>query len=674
MSTTTESDSTVDVARAPGKRVGHSTYWHATAIPERLLLVVRRAEALARLTAEQWNVCKTDDDGTRVTLLDYPDFWRAAFPTLANAHTVDLTAATVQHRRFPPGSNRPVLHRKELLLSPSHPDVAAAAAVTAEAESLGLFDDPVIIGHEWQWEEELAARGLAVDGHRIVRSTEVERPEVLRYRTALSRRGLSTPVQALWKHGLLSSSVFFDYGCGRGDDVAALQQAEVDASGWDPHFRPDAPKREADAVNLGFVLNVIEDPVERRQALLGAWRLARRVLAVGVLIGGRTAWERYRLHADGVLTTRGTFQKYFSPEELVTYVEGVTGRQPIPVVPGVVFVFRHDDDEQAFLRDRLQQPRRAPMPRRERPPRAEKPVRVRNRRPTKWELNADLLDEFWASCLALGRLPETEEFPRLGDVATHLGTPKRVLARLLEDRNADEFATARRHQEDELLVYLALQLFERRRSASAVPPATRRDVHAFFGSHTRAVDAAKRLLFSAGQPELISAACMQAAADGLGCFRSGEGLHVVGGRIHRLPAVLRVYVGCAERLYGEAAQADACKIHDGTGKLSLLHYDDFWGSPLPRLVERVKIDLRRLRIEFFQYDGAPYAPRPLYGKSDWMSEGDPYFDEQCAFDAALRKIAELDLSGHGPEESELLAVLAAKRLKISKWRLVRQRT
>ena len=36
----------------------------------------------------------------------------------------------------------------------------------------------------------------------------------------------------------------------------------LDAVGWDPHFAPDTPKEPTDVVNLGFVINVIEDSDE----------------------------------------------------------------------------------------------------------------------------------------------------------------------------------------------------------------------------------------------------------------------------------------------------------------------------------------------------------------------------------------------------------------------------
>lgn len=78
-------------------------------------------------------------------------------------------------------------------------------------------------------------------------------------------------MQALSRHGLVRQGItFFDYGCGRGDDVRGLIANGIDATGWDPHFAGDADKRVADLVNIGFVINVIEDIDERVEALRGA--------------------------------------------------------------------------------------------------------------------------------------------------------------------------------------------------------------------------------------------------------------------------------------------------------------------------------------------------------------------------------------------------------------------
>jgi hypothetical protein len=82
----------------------------------------------------------------------------------------------------------------------------------------------------------------------------------VRHRTAIKRYDLSKPVKQLLERDLLrKGDPFFDFGCGHGMDVEALQQLGYQASGWDPAFRPNAPKTPAAAVILA-VLIVIEEP------------------------------------------------------------------------------------------------------------------------------------------------------------------------------------------------------------------------------------------------------------------------------------------------------------------------------------------------------------------------------------------------------------------------------
>jgi DNA phosphorothioation-associated putative methyltransferase len=141
---------------------------------------------------------------------------------------------------------------------------------------------------------------------------------------------LSAPVQLLIRHGLLTkASPIFDYGCGKGDDLASLQAEGYTASGWDPHYAPDSPRHEAQVVNLGFVLNVIEDPAERVEALASAFRLTTGVLAVAVML---PAGQPGRPWGDGVITTRNTFQKYFAQSELKDFLECI---DPVKTCSGV---------------------------------------------------------------------------------------------------------------------------------------------------------------------------------------------------------------------------------------------------------------------------------------------------------------------------------------------------
>ncbi len=86
-----------------------------------------------------------------------------------------------------------------------------------------------------------------------------------RHRTAKARVELSRPVALALDDGVLrADESVFDYGCGRGGDVERLHHLGYEAAGWDPAHAPGEALREADVVNLGYVLNVIEDLAERR--------------------------------------------------------------------------------------------------------------------------------------------------------------------------------------------------------------------------------------------------------------------------------------------------------------------------------------------------------------------------------------------------------------------------
>src|SRR6185369_11699503 len=121
---------------------------------------------------------------------------------------------------------------------------------------------------------------------------------------------------------------------------------------------------------------------------------------------------------------------------------------------------------------------------------------------------------------------------------------------------------------------------------------------------------------------------------GVGYLDGEHSLQLHASLVARLPAVLRAYVGCAARLYGEAEGADLVKIHVQSGKLSLMTYDDFTGKPLLRLLERVKIDMRAQRVVFFDY-GQEEKVQLLYAKSRYMTPDLERYEEQVRFDAAL---------------------------------------
>ena len=87
------------------------------------------------------------------------------------------------------------------------------------------------------------------------------------------------------------------------------------------------------------------------------------------------------------------------------------------------------------------------------------------------------------------------------------------------------------------------------------------------------------------------------------------------------------YVGCALQLFGDAGAVHLIKLHLQSGKVTFLVYDDFEGTATSRLIERIKVDLPRLPVDFFYYVDE-YAPQPLvedraeFYLSQTLSEGD----------------------------------------------------
>jgi DNA phosphorothioation-associated putative methyltransferase len=137
-----------------------------------------------------------------------------------------------------------------------------------------------------------------------------------------STAGTSRPVKSGINDGLIGPSAsVFDYGCGYGHDIELLTGQGVICDGWDPAFRPDSPRHSADVVNLGFVLNVIEDIAERAAALRGAWNLAQRLLIVATQVKEAGRGQSQLAFGDGVLTGLGTFQKFFTQGELKAFLE-----------------------------------------------------------------------------------------------------------------------------------------------------------------------------------------------------------------------------------------------------------------------------------------------------------------------------------------------------------------
>ena len=102
-----------------------------------------------------------------------------------------------------------------------------------------------------------------------------------------------------------------------------LSDMNVPSSGWDPVHRPGGDRNQADVVNLGYVINVIEDPQERQQVIQRAWELCNTVLSVAAQVEFAAPEKVYAVHGDDIVTSRRTFQNCDNRYELRDYLRTV---------------------------------------------------------------------------------------------------------------------------------------------------------------------------------------------------------------------------------------------------------------------------------------------------------------------------------------------------------------
>jgi DNA phosphorothioation-associated putative methyltransferase len=570
-------------ASTVGKRVGRALYVHRDAIPEisaREQRAIRKALAICR--ASDWNVARIDPE--KVAFLEYEDFDVEHFPALRRSLLVDLQSRESKRRDFSSSENPPILHRKELLLPSADPRRGHFAALTAELEARALFAESHKIGLRRSWQQRLDAAGIVLRDHRIVQKDEgrdtsvrgARSVRVERHRTAIARNRLSSPMQMLARHGFIDSCRdLFDYGCGHGDDVRVLVEAGISAAGWDPHFRPNEEKRPADLVNLGFVINVIEDPKERLHALQEAWTLCRKVMTVAVMVEGHYPVDGLTPFGDGFLTSRGTFQRFYSPHELRALVREALDTEPVAVAPGIVFVFRDAVAEQEFLfrrrtRHVLSDIRFAASPR----PRLRRPAEPLSER------LSPVLGQLWTKAVELGREPEVDEVPEIREtLARSKVSISRAMAWCRAKFDEAQLEVGARRRKADLLVHFALGAFSGSRAFNTLPPTLRRDVRHFFGSFGSVQAEAQHLLFSLGSEGALEGACVSAAADSR-VHNHAEGMYHFGARqLEELPAVLRIFVGCAAVLVGDGEDANVVAINVPKRSAAFYFSPDF-GAPL----------------------------------------------------------------------------------------------
>ena len=425
-----------------------------------------------------------------------------------------------------------------------------------------------------------------------------------RHRTAISRTDYSRPIRLALLDGVIGpDSTVLDYGCGLGDDVRHLRLHGTETWGWDPVHLPNGSRAPAQVVNLGYVVNVIEDADERAKCLACAWACAERVLIVSARLASQTPdFTPVGHYADGFVTSVPTFQKLYHQNDLKKWIEAQLGETAVAGGPGTFYIFRDTADRVGYLTSRFRSKTRG------------SPLSVASSIDAHKELVQPLIAFFHAH----GRAPLDDEISNAAEIRERLGSLRRAL-RLIERAHDPEqwhrIITARGH---DLLLFLALSRFDGRPRFGQLPLALRRDIKSLFSSYRQACAEADVALRAAGDLRRISRATERSTVG----KRTPSALYAHESALDALPPLLRLYEGCARSYIGRVDGANLIKLHTEEPIVSYLSYPDFDSDPHPSLADATTVHLQTFRVRERRY-GASKNPPILHRKELFLRPDHP---------------------------------------------------
>jgi DNA phosphorothioation-associated putative methyltransferase len=204
------------------------------------------------------------------------------------------------------------------------------------------------------------------------------------------------------------------------------------------------------------------------------------------------------------------------------------------------------------------------------------------------------------------------EYDRLAEIRKAAGGLSRALSLVVQKRGEALWQHARKARSEDVLVYIAMTNFRKKFLRRDIPLRIKNDIKAFFGDLAIAKKQAHDILLAAADPDEVGL-----AVEGLdfGIYDQEEEQFTFHRKfLNQLPPALRVYVQCGALRYGDPEEADLMKIHIASGKLTLLHYDDFKKAE-PILQMRIKINLRNQFVQVFDHRA---ERQPLTDKNRYL--------------------------------------------------------
>ena len=427
-------------------------------------------------------------------------------------------------------------------------------------------------------------------------------------KTAIKRYSFSRPVTFLLENNLLNlETSFFDFGCGKGDDVKLLKKQGFICSGWDPISFQDEKKIKADVVNVGYVINVIPDINERTKVLKDAWKLSNKVLCVSARLNNELSLLiNKNEYLDGYVTEKETFQKFYDHFELKLFIESTLDVKAIAAGPGVYFIFKDEHLESQYKLNKYKSYIHIP-----------KSLKVE----VLYEENKELFENLKEYILQKGRLPKTNEIfddNRLVEKFKSYKSALNILNRIYPKLDIKEIGGKRR---EDYLLFISLEAFNGRSRLNTLPIETQNDIKEFFTNYKTAKKESDKLLFSIGDPYVIRDKISKSKIG----KKTQEALYVHIKAIDKLDITLRLYEGISRQYLGQP-EGNIIKFPYEKKSISYHNYPDFDKNPHPELKTVTKVDLLNLKIIDKDYSSRSNPPI-LHRKELFIDKSDKNYQK-----------------------------------------------
>lgn len=491
---------------------------------------------------------------------------------------------------------------------------------------------------------------------------------IKRHRTAIRRNKLSRPVNLMLEQGVLNKEKsFFDYGCGHGEDLQILQKNNFKSTyGYDPFYQPDQEFKQAEVVNLGFVLNVIENPKERQEALRNAFSIAQSVLCVSVMTKAQYR-SNGRKFSDGIVSSTGTFQKYYDQAEIKNYIESVLQKDAIAVSPGIFFIFKQEKEKIEYLDNRYRRPVYLEVTRIN--PETHKKEKVRVFKPKLEEIIKDspYFNDVLEFVLKHGRLPSVEESQDYQKLIEEFKSKRKIHCLIINNIDEEGLLDIRSRRIEELLVLFALRRFDLGGfpKKKDLPTSTSLDIQEFFGNYKNFLRQSEALLFSLGNESTMREAHKHITIGKV----LPDSIYIHPSYVSELPAPIQVKVGVAKKLIGDVEECNLIKINKNKEKVSFLIYEDFEKVAHPALLYSLVVDLPKMSIKLWDFETRDNPPI-LHRKETFVSESFPSFDKFQKLTRKEESLGLLSRSDIGTRNS-WQNILKENKLKIQGHRIIK---